>query len=61
MAAGTTDNDGYFSILVPDDQTRDVQVRILTRSDETADLHLEVTTAAFVPYAIAGPASAAHA
>ena len=61
LASGTSDELGAFSILVPDSQTRDVQVRILTRGTETADLYLEVTTAAFTHYAIASPVSSTHA
>ena len=47
LASGSTDGLGGFSILVPDSQIRDVEVRILTRALQTADLNLEVTTAAF--------------
>ncbi len=61
LASGATDNLGAFSILVPDSQTRDVQVRILTRGDETPDLYLEVSTAAFVEYAVASPVASSHA
>ncbi|MCH7781194.1 MAG: hypothetical protein IH848_10130, partial [Acidobacteria bacterium] len=61
LASGTTDDQGAFSIMVVDGQTRDVQVRILTRGDETADLNLEVTTVANAPYAIVSPTASAHA
>ena len=60
LATGVTDGSGAFSIVVPDSQIRDVYVRVLTRSDETPDLHLEVTTAAFDPYAVATPDVIAH-
>ncbi len=60
LATGVTDQAGAFSILVPDSQTRDVQVRILTSSEETSDLHLEVSTSAFIAYAIASPVTGAH-
>ena len=60
LASGTTDDQGNFSIPVVDGQVRDVQVRILTRGDETTDLFLEVSNAAFEPYAIISPISSAH-
>ena len=61
LASGSTDALGAFSILVPDNQVRDVQVRIVARADETPDLHLEVTANNLTPYAIAGPVVGAHA
>ena len=36
LARGSTAADGSFSIFVPDTKTRDVYVRVITRSEETA-------------------------
>ena len=60
LAAGVTDDLGAFSIVVPDTQARDVQVRVLTRADETPDLYLRVMTEAGIPYAIASPVEPTH-
>lgn len=42
LATGRTDASGSYSIAVNDNQTRDVYVRVLTRSDSTADLNADV-------------------
>ena len=42
LALGATDETGAFSLQVPDSEVRDVYVRVLTRSDATADLFLSV-------------------
>lgn len=60
LATGSTATDGGFSIPVIDTQIRNVYVRVLTRSNNTADLYLKVTTGASIPYAIAGPVIANH-
>jgi hypothetical protein len=61
LATGATDAAGQFSIPVVDGEVRDVQVRVLTRGDATADLNLVVSTAAFEPYAIASGTVPGHA
>jgi len=44
IATGATDSAGLFSIFVPDNKTRDVYVRVITRSDSTSSLHIDVRT-----------------
>jgi len=60
LASGATDDVGAFSILVSDNQTRDIEIRVLARGAGTPGLYLEVTNAAFVPYAIVSPTVNAH-
>ena len=42
LASGATDSSGDFSILVVDASTRDVGVRVLSSTDETASLNFSV-------------------
>ncbi|MFQ5700941.1 MAG: MopE-related protein, partial [Acidobacteriota bacterium] len=42
LATGTTGVGGLYSIFVPDSATRDVFVRVITRSDFTTDLNIDV-------------------
>lgn len=42
IASGVTGPDGSYSILVFDSQVRDVYVRVITRSDYTPDLNIDV-------------------
>ncbi len=44
IATGVTGLDGSYSIFVPDSRTRDVYIRVVTRSDATASLHIDVRT-----------------
>ena len=60
LASGSTDATGAFSLNVPDDQVRDVVVRVLTRALQIPDLNLEVTLGDGTPYAIVGPVVAGH-
>jgi hypothetical protein len=63
LATGVTDVDGFFSIPVVDVDVRDVYVRAITRSDETADLHIDVrsnVTGQPVHYAAATAPVAGH-
>ena len=60
LATGVTDSGGTFSILVADTETRDVYVRVLTRSNATQDLFLRVTDSTATPYALASETAAAH-
>ncbi len=42
LARGATDGTGAYSIVVSDSKARDVYVRVITRSDETTDLNIDV-------------------
>ena len=42
LASGSTDMQGNYSVIVGDTKVRDVFVRVITSSDETADLHIDV-------------------
>ena len=42
LASGATDYNGNFSVLISDNKVRDVYVRVITSSDETGDLHIDV-------------------
>jgi len=60
LGQGATDAGGGFSIQVTDTETRDVYVRVLARSDFTADLTLQVRDLSSNVYAIAGPTTFGH-
>ena len=42
LGSGATDSSGDFSIVITDESTRDVGVRVLASTDQTATLHFSV-------------------
>ncbi|HXI04103.1 MAG TPA: MopE-related protein, partial [Candidatus Saccharimonadales bacterium] len=44
LASGAIDRSGHFTVVVPDSKIRDVYVRVITRSDETPGLNIDVRT-----------------
>jgi hypothetical protein len=60
LALGAMDETGAFSLLVPDNEVRDVYVRVLTRTDATGDLFVRVGATASVVYAISSPTAPNH-
>jgi hypothetical protein len=64
IGSGATDSLGNYSFLVQDTKVRDVFVRVITRSDETPDLNVDVRAdsgAQPVHYAAATATVAGHA
>jgi hypothetical protein len=61
LGSTATDANGSFSLQVNDNFTRDIQVRVLTSSDNTNDLHIEVrVTASSTLYGVAHPTFENH-
>jgi len=52
LAEGKTDENGIFTVDVPDSSTRTVYVRAVTTSTQTSDLSVEVETHGGSPYAV---------
>jgi len=64
LATGATGMDGTYSIQVQDNSTRDVYVRVVTRSTATPDLFIDVrqsTAAKAIFYAVATNTVSGHA
>jgi len=60
LALGALDESGAFSLHVPDNEVRDVYIRILTRTEATGDLFVKVEATASVVYAISSPTTPNH-
>jgi len=63
LATGATDLQGNYEVFVADNKLRDVYVRVITTSDETSDLNIDVHTSSSgkpVYYAGATPTAQNH-
>ncbi|HZE88334.1 MAG TPA: PPC domain-containing protein, partial [Verrucomicrobiae bacterium] len=61
LASGSTNAAGAFSLTVVDNSNRNVYARFLTRSNQTPDLFVKVTTAGITPYAVVSTTVVGHA